>query len=142
MLRRLFLVSLALLLVVAFTAVADARSSSAPARPPVIRSVSPMSAGIGDTLTIRGAHFVPGRRRDIVVFKRDGGRAVFVKATSATRTRIRVRVPGKLAEFLPSRADGTQGAARFRLRILTRRLGRRFTSREKSPTIGPRGYRG
>ena len=58
-------------------AAVDAHASSAnQAKPPVIRSVSPLRAQIGQTLEIRGRNFLRGRKKNFVVFKRNGGRAV------------------------------------------------------------------
>ena len=103
---------------------------------PSIASVVPLKLGVGDVLTIRGRNFVPGKDRNTVVFKRDGGRAVFVRAGRATRTTIKVRVPAKLERYF-SRKTGTASATRFRVRVLARRFGRRFTSPKLSPMIGP-----
>ena len=46
-----------------------------------------MKLGVGDTLTIRGKNFRAGEGRNSVIFKRDGHRALFVRAGAATRTR-------------------------------------------------------
>jgi hypothetical protein len=70
-----------------------------------------MELGVGDLLTIR-VNFRAGGARSSVVFKRDGSRAVFVKAGHATSTRIEVRVPSSLVQFLPS-AAGKAKAARW-----------------------------
>ena len=43
-----------------------------------------MDANVGETLTIRGRNFKRGRNKNTVVFKRDGARAVFVKADVGT----------------------------------------------------------
>jgi hypothetical protein len=71
-----------------------------------------MELGVGDVLTIRGANFRAAGARSSVVFKRDGSRAVFVKAGHATSTRIEVRVPSGLVQCLPS-AAGKAAAARL-----------------------------
>ena len=105
---------------------------------PKITSVAPMQLGVGDVLTIRGTNFRPGARRNSVVFKRDGIRAVFVKAGVATRTRINVRVPASLIQYLPQ-VGGKPAAARFRLRVLAARFSRGYTPAAKSPRIGPAG---
>ena len=103
---------------------------------PVVTSVSPMDAEVGDTLTIRGRNFKRGRGRNTVVFKRDGARAVFVKADIATAKLMKVKVPSRLVEFMAN-----QGTAKvptvFRVRILASRFGKRFTPASKSPRIGP-----
>jgi hypothetical protein len=104
--------------------------------PPVVSSISPKKLGVGDVLTIRGRHFVPGKFRNVVVFQRARSRAVFIAADEATRTRIKLRVTGKLQPFLAQRG-GQPVHTRFKLRVLARRLGRSFTPTRLSPLIGP-----
>lgn len=103
---------------------------------PVVTSIQPMQAEVGDTLTIRGRNFRPGKGKNTVVFKRDGYKAIFVKADVATRRQIRVKVPQSLLEYM-----GNVGAVKvptvFRVRILAARFGRSFTGLSKSPKIGP-----
>jgi hypothetical protein len=71
-----------------------------------------------------------------VVFKRDGGRAVFVKAPDATTTKIGVTVPAKLLPFL-LKSKGKRTFTRFRIRVLSKRFAKAFTAKSKSPMIGP-----
>jgi hypothetical protein len=104
---------------------------------PVIRAVRPLRLAIGDTLVITGRNFLPGRNRNTVVFLRDGAPAIFLRAGRATRRRMRVKLTGKLAEFLIGRNNGEKGATRFRLRVLARRFGARFTPRRLSPVVVP-----
>jgi hypothetical protein len=104
---------------------------------PVIRTVRPLRVEIGETLTITGSNFLPGRGRNTVVFLRDGAPAVFLRAGRATRRRMTVKLTGKLAEFLIGRNNGEKGATRFRLRVLARRFGARFTPRRLSPVVEP-----
>ena len=66
------------------------------AKPPVVTSVRPMTLSIGQTLEIRGKYFIRGRNKNSVAFKRDGGKAVFVKAKVGTTKLLRVTVPTKL----------------------------------------------
>ncbi len=117
---------------------AGSASAATKTKLPTISSVAPMKLGVGDTLTIRGTNFRAGTRRNTVVFKRDGSRAVFVKAGSATRTVIKVRVPASLLQYLP-KVGGQAAASRFRLRVLAARFTRGYTPLGKSPTIGPAG---
>lgn len=121
-------------------AVLPAGSASAAAKKttkiPTISSVAPMKLGVGDTLTIRGKNYRAGARRNSVVFKRDGSRAVFVKAGSATSTVLKVKVPTSLLQYLP-KVGGQAAASRFRLRVLAARFSRGYTPLGKSPTIGP-----
>src|SRR5215213_9678056 len=104
---------------------------------PTIERVKPMRLEIGQQLTIIGRHFIPGRRRNTVVFLRDGAPAVFLKAQRATRTRLTVRLTSKLGRYLIGRNNGEKGPTRFRLRVLARRFGPRFTPRRLSPLVLP-----
>ncbi len=104
---------------------------------PVIRAVRPLRVAIGGTITISGRNFLPGRGRNTVVFFREGAPAVFLKAGRATRRRMTVKLTGKLGEFLIGRNNGEKGATRFRLRVLARRFGARFTPFKLSPVVRP-----
>ena len=129
--RALF-APLALLLLLIPASPATAKSAL-----PTITDVSPLKAHIGDKLTIKGSRFVPGKQTNIVVFKRDGKPAVFVKADTATRSSLTVTLPEKLGPFLVDGA-GAAGAFKFRLRILAAKLGRAFTATKDSPQISPK----
>src|ERR1044072_349131 len=115
---------------------ASSASAATKTKLPTISSVAPMKLGVGDTLTIRGKNFRSGTRRNSVIFKRDGVRAVFVKAGRSTTTVIKVKVPPSLLQYLPQQ-DGKPAGARFRLRVLAARFSRGYTPLGKSPTIGP-----
>jgi hypothetical protein len=106
------------------------------AKPPVVKKVSPMSVGVGQTLTIRGSGFVRGRNKTTVVFKRDGARAVFVKADLATTKLLKIKVPASLQKYFKT-SNGNPVPTRFRLRVLGKRLGKKFTANKRSPFIGP-----
>ncbi|MCW3009754.1 MAG: hypothetical protein JWO90_158 [Solirubrobacterales bacterium] len=103
---------------------------------PSISGVTPMKLGVGDTLTVRGKAFRAGTGRTTVVFKRNGGRAVFVKAGRATKTELSVKIPAKMLGALGQKS-GKPTATRFRVRVLTSRFGRRYTGVKGSPVIGP-----
>jgi hypothetical protein len=103
---------------------------------PTITSVRPMTVSVGQTLEIRGKNFRRGKNKNTVVFKRDGARAVFVKAPVGTSKLLRLTVPSKLAEFFAIKA-GAPTATRFRLRVLASRLGKKFTSTKLSPLVSP-----
>ena len=103
---------------------------------PKIVSVRPLKLGVGDTLTIRGKNFVPGRNRNWVIFQRPRARAVFVAADSATKTQIKLVIPAKLVPFL-ARRGGAAIYTRFNLRVLGRRLSPLATRKSLSPLIGP-----
>jgi hypothetical protein len=124
----LSLAAVSALLVPAVAGPATAAAKSK--RYPVVTSVRPMNPKVGDTIVIRGRNFKRGKNKNAVVFKRDGQRAVFQKSTLATAKQIRVVVPESLRPYLP---DNT--SARFRLRILSQRFSKKFTSISASPTI-------
>jgi hypothetical protein len=103
---------------------------------PTMKSVSPKKLGIGDTMTIVGKGFRPGKNRNVVIFKREGGRAVFVKAPKATSTRITLSLPAKLLPSLRQK-NGKPTYTRFRVRVLSGKLSRAYTAKSRSPLIGP-----
>ena len=133
MFRRLPAMCLSLALLAILPASAEAKHAP---KIPVISSISPLSVGIGETLTIKGKNFVKGTGKNTVVFKRDKGRAIFVKAGKSTTTQLTVVVPEKLRSFLPVQ-KGTVGQAHFRVRVLSRRLSKAFTALKSSPLVGP-----
>ena len=124
---RLLLSAIALLAVVPATAGA--------ATAPKVTSVAPLKLKIGERLTIRGSGFLPGKNRTTVVFKATGTRAVFAKAESATKTKLVVKVPGKLLSFLKVNSGGATVATRFQIRVLGRRFSPSYTPAGKSPVI-------
>ena len=134
MTRRLLLtLTLAVTAACAPVAVADAAK---PAPYPSVSKVQPLSLGIGDTIKITGRNFTPGANRNTVVFKRDGKKAIFAKAGTATRTTLSVRVPEKLRTSL-GKKNGVVVATKFRLRVLSRRFAKSYTTKALSPTISP-----
>jgi hypothetical protein len=122
---------------------AAAADHKAPAtsRLPVIKSVKPLRLSIGDTLTIVGRNFLPGKGHDIVVFLRDGAPAVFLRAGTATKTTIKVTLTSKLGRYLTPRNNGDSAPTRFRLRVLARRFGASFTPHKLSPLVLPAASR-
>ena len=136
--RRL---ALPLLVAVAAVLALPAASPAATGPYPTIRSVAPKKLAVGETLTLKGRNYRKGKRRNTVVFKRDGGRAVFVRVPKATQTRIRVVVPAKLLPFFRQKA-GKPRPTRFRLRVLATRFGKRFTADALTPLISPSGPTG
>src|SRR3954451_9196232 len=103
---------------------------------PVVRKVAPLDVTIGETLTITGKGFLPGKLKNTVVFQRDNAKPVFVKADDATKTQISLVVPDKLLPFLTQKG-ATPAATRFRLRVLAKRLSKSLTKKGLSPTIKP-----
>jgi hypothetical protein len=125
-----------ILVATAASAPVAAAEAAKPAPYPSIAKVAPLQLGVGDTLTITGKHFRPGANKNTVVFKRDGKKAIFVKAHAATATSLTVVVPEKLRAAL-GRRNGVDVATRFRLRVLARRFAKRYTALKASPTVVP-----
>jgi len=105
---------------------------------PQISSVAPLRLTVGDLLTVKGSGFRPGPGRTTVVFQRSGKPAIFVRAATASRTRLTVRVPGKLLVAMDKDERGSVVATRFRLRVLSFRFGRRYTAAKLSPIVTPK----
>ena len=116
--------------------VASADAATKRTKFPSISKIDPMNLAIGETMTVSGRSFLPGKNRNTVVFKRPAQRAIFAKASSATTRRLRVVVPEKLRPFLGTRA-GVAVPTKFQIRILARRFGKRYTAITASPTIAP-----
>jgi hypothetical protein len=103
---------------------------------PTISKVSPMKAGIGDKLVIKGKTYKSGKGKNYIVFKRDGGRALFVKADKATKTQITITIPAKLLSFLQQKG-GVAQPTRFKLRVMATKLAKSYTKTAHSPLISP-----
>jgi hypothetical protein len=125
------------LIAAAFPAAATASTQASPPATPVIKSIKPMSIQLGQKLTITGRNFIQGKNKNTVVFKRDGQRTVFVRAISATSTKLTVVVPDKLLPFFAKR-NGIPAPTHFRVNVLSRRFGERFTALSASPLVSPR----
>ena len=121
----------------ALGALAAPATAGASVKAPVIKSVTPKHANVGDKLIIRGKYFRLGKGKNRVLFQRTGGKSLFVKADVSTKVRMTVVVPKALELYLPSSA-GSLVPARFRLRVLTTKLSKAFTSAKDSPVIGPK----
>jgi hypothetical protein len=111
-------------------------TAHAKTRAPVVKRISPTHLSVGETLTIRGHHFRRGLNKNTVAFKRDGAKAVFVKAEKGTTKMLKVTLPKRLESVLVVR-NGTPTPTRLRIRVLSSKFGKRFTSRSKSPVVGP-----
>ena len=136
MTRRLLLtLTLAATAACAPVAAADAAK---PAPYPSVSKVEPLNLGIGDTLKLTGKNFSAGKNKNTVVFKRDGKKAIFVKAHAATKTTLTLTVPEKLRAALGKKA-GAEVPTKFRLRVLSRRFAKGYTALKSSPTIAPLG---
>src|SRR4051812_5083187 len=121
---------------VALAAPAAADAAAKTTTAPTITRISPKHVVIGQTLTIRGRHFKPGKGRTSVAFQRAGGKLVFAKADLSTTKLLRITVPASLTAQLTQRA-GAGVPTRFRLRVLAGRFGKKFTSLGRSPVIAP-----
>ena len=132
MLRRVALTA-ALAALLAPAGVAEAKKTP---KKPVVTSIKPMQANIGDTITVYGRNFLKGKAQNTVVFKREGARAIFVKSDVATLRQIRVVLPARMAEYLAVK-DGKPTFTRFQVRVLSKRFGKIYTRTAKSPMIGP-----
>jgi hypothetical protein len=134
--RPLLILPAALAALLAPVASADAAKSRT--KYPSIAKIDPLNVAIGDTMSVTGRNFLKGKNRNTVVFKRTGQRAIFAKAVSATSTKLRVVVPEKLRPFLNKQSEQPV-PTKFRVRILAKRFGKRYTKSSSSPTIAPTG---
>jgi len=121
----------------AFGALVVPATAGAAVKAPVITKVTPKTANVGDKLVIYGKYFRLGRGKNRVLFKRTGGRSVFIKAGVSTKRRMTVVIPKKLETYM-AKPGGHPAATRFRLRVLTTKLSTRFTTGKNSPRIGPK----
>jgi hypothetical protein len=112
-----------------------AGSSSLP-KAPVIKSIAPKQLKIGQTLTIKGKNFLPGKFKNTVAFQKPRAQAVFLKADKATKTTIKITLTSKLLPFL-SQKGGSAQPTRFSIRVLAKRFGVAFTPKSLSPVIEP-----
>jgi hypothetical protein len=60
-----------------------------------------------------------------------------VLADKSTAKMMRVKLPARLEKLLPVQ-NGTPVATKLQVRVLSSRFGKRFTSRAKSPLVGPK----
>src|SRR3954471_24955026 len=117
--------------------VVPATAGAAAVKTPVIKKVTPKSLNVGDKLIITGKYFRRGRGKNRVLFKRTAGKSLFVKADVSTTKRMTVVIPKRLEDFMAKPA-GSPVATRFRLRVLTSRLSKRYTTSPNSPLVGPK----
>jgi IPT/TIG domain len=123
-----FLLLASLLLLVAAPA-----ASAAASKAPKITTVSPMRVKVGGKLTIRGKNFSSKRSRNTVFFRGAGGTSLFVKPIRASRTKLVVKVPAKIARLL-KRSSGNAKATRIKIRVLTKKFSK-YTSSRISPVV-------
>src|SRR3954453_16131433 len=124
------------LAVAALGALVVPATADAATKTPVISKVTPKSVNVGDTLLITGKHFRAGKGKNTLLFKRDGGKALFVKSDLSTTRKITLVVPKSLEKYM-ALTNGLPIATRFRVRVLTTKLSKAFTAVKSSPVIGP-----
>jgi IPT/TIG domain/Bacterial TSP3 repeat len=135
--RRSLLALLAipvLFLLAAIPAAAGSKAHSAAA--PVVTSIKPLKLKIGEKLTIHGRNFITGRHKDTIVFMGAGKRVVWVKADTASKNTLTVKLPTKLAVLLADKT-GKQQPTRLLIRVIAKKSGRAFTKRSRSPVVSP-----
>jgi IPT/TIG domain len=111
-------------------------TAGAATKSPVITKVSPKSVSVGENLTIYGKSFRKGKAKNRVLFKGAGGKTLFVKAGLSTARKLTLAVPKSLEKYMTVR-DGKPVATRFRLRVLSVKLSKAYTSVGRSPVVGP-----
>ncbi len=116
-------------------------SAGAATKTPVITKVTPKNVSVGETLTIHGKNFRSGKAKNTVLFKRDKGKALFLKAGLSTKKKITIVIPKTLEKYM-ALDGGTPTATRFRLRVLTTKLSKSFTAAKSSPVVGPQKSKG
>jgi hypothetical protein len=114
-------------------AAADAKAKP---KAPSITKVTPKTAAVGTKLTIKGKHFKRGKAKNSVLFRRDKGKALFVKADVSTTKQLIVVVPKTLEKYMNARGNNPV-PTRFRLRVLASKLSKKYTPAKISPVIGP-----
>jgi hypothetical protein len=124
-------------LLAALGALVAPATAGAAVKTPVITKVTPKTASVGDKLVIHGKYFRLGRGKNRVLFTRAGGRSVFIKAGVSTTRRMTLVIPKRLENYM-AKPGGHPAATRFRLRVLTTKLSKRFTTGKNSPLIGPK----
>ena len=123
------------------TLIVPATAGAAAVKTPVITKVTPKNVSVGETLVVNGKNFRRGKAKNTLLFKRDGGKALFVKTGVATKTKIIIAVPKSLEKYMAVK-DGKPTATRFRLRVLSTKLGKKFTAVSASPVVGPEKLKG
>lgn len=116
--------------------VVPATAGAAPKKLPSIKKITPKTAFVGTKLTLTGKNFKRGKAKNTVLFRRDNGKALFVKADVSTSKKLTVVVPKTLEKYMLTKG-GQPVATRFRVRVLAGKLAKSFTSASISPVIGP-----
>ncbi len=111
-------------------------TAGAATKTPTITKVAPKSVSVGQSMTISGRYFRRGKGKNTVLFKRDKGKQLFVKADVSTTRKLVVVIPKTLEKYMAIK-NGQPAPTQFRLRVLSSRLSKAFTSLKLSPTVGP-----
>jgi hypothetical protein len=118
--------------------VVPATAGAATKKTPVITNVTPKTAYVGAKLTITGKNFKRGKAKNSVQFRADGGKTLFVKADVSTAKKLTVVLPETLSKYM-LKVGGQPVATRFRVRVLSAKLGKTFTRLKASPLVVPKG---
>lgn len=111
---------------------ADARTAR-----PYVKSVTPLSASVGEEMTLQGFYFRKGYAENTVVFIANDGRVSYVKSEHSTRKTLTVIVPKKVERLLNVDQNGKPIPTRFRIKVIARRMSRIAKNVLAQPTIGP-----
>ena len=120
----------------------SARSSCPPwrtrsAKAPVITKVTPKTAAVGTKLTIQGKNFKRGKAKNSVLFRRDKGKALFVKADVSTTKQLIVVVPEDAREVHERRGRPTRSPRASACACSPPSSARPSPPTKLSPVIGP-----
>jgi len=126
-----------ILLVLAGSSLALPAAASPASSAPKITQVQAMRTELGSKLTIRGEGFSSRRLHNTLIFRAPSGQTAFAKPARASAGKLVVRVPYSLASLM-SRRDGQSVPTRFKLRVLSGRLGA-YTPKRLSPVVVPPG---
>ena len=102
---------------------------------PKVKSVTPLAVSVGEVMTIQGRNFTPGHGENMVVLIR-GKRVRYVRSENSTTDTITIVIPKKIERLL-KKENGTRVATRFRVKVITTRMGRPSRRRMAKPSIGP-----
>jgi IPT/TIG domain len=115
---------------------ASAKKKAVKVAYPTVTSISPRKIQIGQKLTVTGTGFKPGKGRSSVAFYRSGSPVIFVKADSATTTKLVVTITPKVATLLAVKND-VPVATLLRLRVVGAKMSRTWTKNSRSPIVSP-----
>jgi hypothetical protein len=127
--------AIALLLLATLLLAVPAAHARAPR--PYVKSVSPLSASVGEEMTLQGFYFRKGYAENTVVFIANDGRVSYVKSEHSTRKTLKVIVPKKVERLLNVNGNGMRIPTRFRIKVIARRMSRIAKNVLAQPTIGP-----